>query len=282
MHVLTKVFVVIASLLAVALSALVTANATNTDRVVRAFRDMESAQRTAEAALRSSEHQHLAELAVLTSRLTAANKDVEARNAEILRFSGEVSTLRKEKQDANNRAASIEGKISQLGEVAKTQATIIGSMRSEVTTLRDNELDFRKKQLDYEDRINDLVSQNEVYAQTTRALQEELVELQRGIATGPSIDGEILNVPMILAGPTIRGKVEEVSLDVNGQTLVRVNLGSNDNVHENTKLYIVRGDKFIANLHVISADQRWSLARVNTLNQGTQAQEGDIVLSRLQ
>jgi len=143
-HVLTKVFVVIASLLAVALSALVTANATNTDRVVRAFRDMESAQRTAEAALRSSEHQHLAELAVLTSRLTAANKDVEARNAEILRFSGEVSTLRKEKQDANNRAASIEGKISQLGEVAKTQATIIGSMRSEVTTLRDNELDFRR------------------------------------------------------------------------------------------------------------------------------------------
>jgi len=280
-HVLTKVFVVIASLLAVALSALVTANATNTDRVVRSYRDMENAKAAAEGMLRASELQHHDELSGLTNRLTATNKDIEALNAEILRFTGEISMLRKEKQDANNRASSIEGKISQLGEVAKTQATLIQSYRVEVTSLRDNELDFYSKQLDYEARINDLVSRNEVLLQTTRALQEELVEFQRGLAGGPTIEGDIARADRELAGPLVRGKIEEVREDVNGQMLVRINLGTNDNVHENTRLYAVR-QKFIANLHVIRADQRWSLARVDTLNQGTQIQVGDNVLSRLQ
>ncbi len=283
MHILTKAFMVIATLLSVALSALVIAYAANTDKIRQDYSEVKVELEATKAALSagtSTQSQQIVRLEQqvgdLTSRLSDANSKVTA-------LQDERATLQRDKAQAVADKTSAESKISEQTEVARTQATLLTNLGDEVRTLRKNELVYKQRQLEMEDRLNDLQAQRDVLDQNYRALQEELAQLKQGTTTTVAGGGAATNAPFQYSGPVIMGKVESVQRDPgNNRTLAKLSIGSNDRVAKNMLMRVVRNNQFIANVVVTQADLSYSIGAVDTLGKQVEVREGDTVVSRLQ
>ncbi len=280
MHILTKVFIVFAAVLSLILAALTMAYSVNADAIVQKYDDALQEANTARAAQQAATAEYSDANATLQRQLAeqqALNADLDARNADLVR---ENTLLLSQRQQAENRAAAIENQIGDSLQTTKAQAAVIDSYRQELAKLRESELALRRAALELEDRVNDLASQNEVYEATIRAQREQLAAAQRSAEMAMSGGGiGEAGEPYEAMGPVIRGRVTKVSTDpTTGEPLVQVDVGTNDRVAENMKLFVGRGDSFIANLVVVRADLQSAVARVALAN-GT-VQTGDLVVSR--
>ena len=285
MHVLTKVFVVIAAVLSVALSALVIAFAVNTDRIREDYQTVVSAKASIEAQASAGSTIADQEKTRLNSMIEQLSRNEATLKATLGNLENERNTLSAARSKAETERDAITSKIAELGETAKTQATLITSYRDEVTTLRKNELDYRQRALDMDNRLNDLESQREVLEQNFRALQEQLAEAKRASGT-PSAAGIVSGAAdqaFVYTGPRIQGRIEDVKVDpATGKTLVKLSVGTNDKVARNMKMFVVRGDEFVANVIVTQPDMKWSVAEVTLTNKGQTVTVGDLVVSKVE
>ncbi|MCA9272661.1 MAG: hypothetical protein KDA31_06415 [Phycisphaerales bacterium] len=280
MHILTKILVVFAAVLSLALAALTSSYAMNRDTITSGFnnaiaeRDKAKANYNTQSSQFAEERQKLQEqindLNDQLGRVTNAKREVESTIAE----------LRLQSRSAEDRADLVTGQIAELGKTADTQAELITSYRGEVQQLRRESLDIRNENIALVDRINDLESQNEVLIQSNRSLQVTIAELQRGedetvaANTGSS-------EPQALRGDLIVGRVREVRTN-NGQQYAEIDLGTRDRMRENVKLHITRNGDFVANLIVVRTDLQSSVGRVDTVGDpSVQVRPGDMVLSSL-
>lgn len=291
MHILTKVLVITAAVLSVFLAALTIAYSTNADRIVSQFQAERNLRVATEASLQGAKGQAGEEQARLNAQIEKLYGDLATRTADFNRLEAGITTLQGEKAKALADYQSLQAKIAELGETAKTQANLITSYRDEVTTLRKNELTYRQQALEMDDRLSDLESQREVLDQTVRALQEQLAEartqqetlVQSGPGSSSTAGARTTAEPFISSGPLVAGRVDSVSKDAaTGALLAKINIGSNDLVRENQKLFVGRGGEFVANVVVLKTDLKWSIARIDTLGRAVEVREGDQVLSRLQ
>lgn len=286
MHILTKVFVLIAAVLSIMMASLAISYSVNVDRVTADYRDMQAAKISAEAELQAQRATHGQAQAALQEDLKSLRDELASRNADTRRLEAANSELRIALRQAEAARESISSKIAQLGVTTETQANIIAEYKDENRVLRDGELAYRDEKIDLEKAISDLESQVIVYEQVKRALQEQIAEIQRendgstGVASSSTAAAE----PTTIAGPQIRGTIDEVVEDPNsGFTRVRINLGSNDRLRANTRFYIVRENtEYLGDLIVESVDLNHAVGRVAFVkDSGTTIREGDQVLSKI-
>mgnify|MGYP000023223261 CR=1 FL=1 len=284
MHILTKVFVVIAAILSVGIAALAMTYALNADRITRAFQDEQTRRLAAEASAEAQVAQYEAQSRTLSERVSALERNLADREARIRELRSENVGLLAGRRDAEAGREAIQFQIDQANQAIAKQLELIESYRTEVRELRQSELTFRREKLGLEDRINDLQSENDVLTQTVRAMQEQVAELQLALrdaegGTPTARAGE--GTGRVLA-TLVRGSVIEVSRDVSGRTLARIDLGSNDGVERGVRLFVSRENEFIANLRVVETDLNSAVAVVDTLGRRTEVRVNDMVLSRLQ
>lgn len=290
MHILTKVLVVFAAVLSIFLTALTVSYSVNADRITKSIYVEIDKRMASEASLAAQSADFGTEKVRLQQEKQELENQLAASKTMVAQLQSERSNLTTEKAKAEDERRGITGKISELGELAKTQAALIASYRQEVTELRKNELDYRSQALALEARLSDLESQREVLEGTVRALQEQLTEAklaQEGAVKGGTTGraGE----PFTYTGPLIQARVESVSQDPTSKAmLAKINVGTNDQIRENMKLVLVRDGNFIGNLVVVKADMRWSVGRIDTVGvkddkgKPIQVREGDVVFSKLQ
>lgn len=282
MHILTKAFMVLATLLSVALSALVIAYAANTDRISRDYNQVKmdlATNQAASAGQTSSSALHITRLDQQIADLLGRNTEMSGK---LTQLQDERAQLQREKEVAVADRTTSESKISQFTEMARTTTTLMESYRTEVTTLRKNELTYKQRQLEMEDRLNDLQAQRDVLDQNYRALQEELAALKQGTSLAAGASGAP-NAPFVYTGPVIRGRVEGVQADAaTNTTLAKLSVGTNDRVAKNMVLRIIRDNQFIANVVVTSADLSYSVGTIDMVGKTIPVREGDTVVSRLQ
>lgn len=283
MHILTKVFIVFAAVLSLVLAALTMAYSVNADAIVGKYNDALQDANTARAQSQAAAAEHSTSANVAQQQIASLQSmlaDLDARNADLTRENGRLlASVQSEK----NRADAVENQIGDSLQTTKAQASVIDSLRQELSKLRESELALRRSSLELEDRVNDLASQNDVYDQTIRALREQLASAQREaeFAKSGGSGGVGSGEPYEAAGPIIRGRVTAVQTDpASGQPLVQVDIGSNDRLAENMQLHVGRGQSFVATLVVVRTDLQSSIARVALTNDGATIQPGDLVVSR--
>jgi hypothetical protein len=288
-HWLTKTLVLIVAVLGMLLSALTVAMSVNADRIVNDFEQERSRKIAAEATQADVTARAAQEQNRLNAQIEQFSRDLAAREAEIRNLSTERASLLADKNKAELERDTIASKIKELGATTQTQAELLKNYSDEVTGLRKNELTFRQRQVEMDDRVSDLESQREVLEQTVRALQEQLADAQLAVQKNLSGGGAVVATAastgdsFVLGGQIVRGKIEKVEKDnATGATLVQINLGTADNIKENTKLFVGRSDGFVANLIVIKSDLKWAVGKIDTLGRDVKVQEGDWVVSRLQ
>jgi hypothetical protein len=267
-HPLTKIFVLVSSVLALVLSALTVSYAVNTDKVLADYRNALARESAAMAATAAGASASASKEQRLSAQIEQLQRDNASASAQIRTLEAERATLLTERNKSELARQGIEGKIAELGETASTQATIIDSYRKEVTTLRANELSFRQRSLEMEDRLSDLESQREVLEQNYRALQEELAQIKQASAqtlagggtTAPSAGAA--DQPVVYTGPVIQGRVEEVMAHpATGRNIIKISVGSNDRVVQGMKFLVVRDGRWAGNLIVQQTDMQWSIGK---------------------
>jgi hypothetical protein len=290
-HVLTKVFMVLAAVATIALSSLVIAYAVNTDVIRRDYqaalarRDAAEASKASDLAVSNREQTRLA------AQIEDLNRAVAQLQQAKTALENERSGLESAKAVAEAERSSTIAKLAELSETLRTQATLISAYRDEAQTLRRNELALRNQSLDMEQRLSDLTSQREVLEQNYRALQEELAELRRDSSTrvaggvgGASGTLAATTTGFVASGPVIQGRVLGVQKDpATGKTLVRVSVGSNNRVADGMQFFAARdGSTLVGTLVVIRTDLAESVAEVRLLRpEAGEVRAGDVVLSRL-
>ena len=285
MHTVTKVLVVFAAILCVVLSALTMAYAVNADRISGDYLAEKDRRTAAETARTTDASQQRDELQQKQAQLDAANTQIAQLLVENRRYAAEKTDLITRVSRAEAEHASVLQKIDQLAATNQTQAKVIESYSNEVTSLRDNELRYRREAIQLSDRIADLSSQNEVLEQNTRALQEQLTsahENAAGMAAGAvNPAGGRDTTPRV---PSVRvdGRVTRVEkAAATGDTLAQINLGTNNQVRDNMRLYVTRAGQYLADIVIVKADQRESVGRVLTHGRAVEVRADDVVTSVL-
>jgi hypothetical protein len=269
-HVVTKILVVFAAILAVLLAGLTMAYSINADTIVSNLRSERTLKDQASNALKSAENRHAEELALGQQQLQALQNQLNARDEQIIQLQSETAQLRTDKRDAEILAERLINQIGQSMETARFQAEMIVGYRIEIAQLRDNELATREEMIQLEDSLHDAQSRNEVLTQTTRSLQEQLKELQNQIASvGGSDDALTIGAAYgaVQSLRTIKGRVLDVRRDaIAGQTLVEISVGSNDGVEVGMEMKVYRGrDNYVGNIEITRVDLQTSVGRVSLL-----------------
>jgi len=285
-HILTKVFVLIASVLSIMMAALAISYSVNADRITAGYRDSVATATTATNDLAAVKAANGQEKAALQDDLSALQDELASRDADSRRLEASNSELRIALRQAEAARESISSKIAQLGVTTETQAKIIDEYKTELGRLREAELSWRNDKIDIEKSLSDLESQVIVYEQVNRSLRERIAELQTAFAnaaTGGSTDSSASSMPTEVAGPLIRGSIDEVMTDpASGDTLVKINLGTNDRIQENTRLYIHRGNSiYLGELVIFQVDLNHAVGTVTYVAQNQSIRSGDQVMSKI-
>ena len=265
MHFVTKMLVVFAAILAVLVAGLTMAYSLNADTIVSDFRGEQVLRERAEQELSASIARHSNERGLLQEQIQSGQAELASRNERIIQLEAEVAELRTEKRSAELRAESIQNQIGQSLATTSVQAAMIDAYRVEIAKLRDQELASREEMILLEDALNDAQSRNEVLVQQTRALQEQLKEIENQIAsTGGLGDGARLSTAAFGTLRNIKGRVLETREDKGtDQTLVELDVGENDGVEVGMVMAAWRGqDEYLCNIEIIAVDLQTAVGRV--------------------
>lgn len=285
MHILTKVFVLFAAVLSIMMASLAISFSVNADRILADYDNALEKAQSAEMELGAFKAVGGQEKATLEADKNRLQNELASRDAENRRLEAANSELRISLRQAESERVSITSKIAQLGVTTETQANIIAEYKDELSRLRVDELDYRDDKIDLEKQLGDLESQVIVYEQVKRALQEQLEEVRRMVGNGGSTATVAFNdnAATEIPGAPISGRIDEVRTDPStGDLLVKINLGTNDRISNNSRMYVHRsGATYLGELVVFRVDMNHAVARVAYTVPGHSIREGDQVLSKL-
>jgi chromosome segregation ATPase len=262
-HVLTKIFIVLVSLLAVLLVPLVVVYAHNEDSF--------KAKYEAAAALAAAANQNLE-----TEGITHAGERARVE-LQVRELAGENKTLAREREVALTDVRRLDGELSeargQQAEIRADLATIssavsagqdlIESLLSEVRTMRSEALAAERRSVELDEALRDITGQLESAVAARRAVQEELQQLREEHARAlervavyvekygrVELEGgplpPAITVDLDATVVTVRRGAE--------QTLAEINAGSRDGIQEGWIMTIGRSGNFLGNLRIIAVD----------------------------
>lgn len=279
MSVLTKALVVVVTVLSVLLVALVVPFVANQQQYKKQLDEARQAEVAASTRARIAQQQ--------------ADNAQEARAALVNQYETAAqnltATLARLHTQLSEAQAAVAGQAAELAQakadqsrLAATNQQIAGMLdatRSELTERRQKMVDLELRLIESNDRVNQLTSQMETADVSIRRLREDLAQRDQTIS---DYEARIAKLPQDVrdqmlaqittaAGPfmpqtAIYGQVSRVD-NLAGDTFVQLDIGQRDNVAQNMKFVIYRGEQFLGTLVVTLVDQDSAVGRV-TLQQG--------------
>jgi hypothetical protein len=265
-HVLTKIFVVLVSMLAVLLVPLVVVYAHNEDSFKAKFEAAEARAAAANSKLQNEQVAHAAQvsqLQLLLQEMTGSNeglaKERDIASAEIRHLSSDLSR-------AENQQSKIRSDLSTIASAVAAGQDLTEDLLSEVRTMRSEALAAERRAVELDEALRDITGQLEVAVAARRAMQEELQQLREEHARALEQVSMYVARFGAIGEPRASAGLETVPVDRRldatvlnvrreaDQTLAEINAGSRDGVKEGWMMIIGRGGTFLGNLRIIAVD----------------------------
>ncbi len=266
MHILTKVFIVLVSLLAVLLVPLVVVYAHNEDSFKAKYEEAVSLARINEADLDSAKASHASAMAAKETRIAEAQREAADLQRDVDQRGAEIRKLETRLVSAEGMQTLIVAKLTRLVSTVEAGQELNESLITELRTIRGEALAAERRKIDLDEELRDVSGQLEVAVAARRALQEELQRLtdehakaMRDLSYYAVLYGSISDQPVRHAQkgipPTynVNATVIGVRRDKE-QLLAEVDVGSRDRLQEGWVGRIGHGGTFIANIRIISVD----------------------------
>ncbi len=271
MSILTKIFVVLATVLSLLLVALLVPFVQQSEELKVQKGDLEQQVSVLKQSAESASQREQAARAEATETKVAA----EAQRAELLDANSKLlSKLDTVEGNLTTRTAELREARSRNGELAGAQqlnAQIIETLSKEVNDRRAETLDLRTKNIALSNRVNELTTQSETLVQNVRLLKEQMAVLEETSVqpatqqTAGTVETAPVSVP-VASGVPVRGQITDVR-QVGEVTFVALNVGANDQVREGMEFMIHKGNTFLGNVIITKVDLNSAAGRV-TLAKG--------------
>lgn len=285
MHVLTKMFIVLVSLLAVMLVPLVVVYAHNEDSFKAKYLSERAKAVASEQALSTNQQASIRASADADSRRQQLETELKNLQATRDRQEAEIRTLQTKVAEGTSMQAKVTADLATLSAAIDAGQKLTQSLVEDLKTSRDESLADKRRSVELDEALREISAQLEVAVAARRALQEELTQLKdehaksldtlrRYVAAKGRLD-EGTNVGMARGIAPDRDLTASVVNVVRGgdQALAEINVGSRDGVKEDWVLTISRGGEFLGNLRITKVDISRSTG-VITLEDPTRGQVG--------
>ncbi len=265
MHILTKVFIVLVSLLAVLLVPLVVVYAHNEDSFKAKYEEAVSLARINEADLDSAKASHASAMAAKETRIAEAQREAADLQRDVDQRGAEIRKLETRLVSAEGMQTQIVAKLTRLVSTVEAGQELNESLITELRTIRGEALAAERRKIDLDEELRDVSGQLEVAVAARRALQEELQRLtdehakaMLSLSHYEARIGALSDVPDLTREgipPThnVNATVIGVRRDKE-QLLAEVDVGSKDHLQEGCVGSIGHGGTFNANIRIISVD----------------------------
>lgn len=290
MHVLTKIFIVLVSMLSVLLVPLVVAYAHNEANFKDKYVQADLSAASARDRLGEEQRTSQAALARKDLALQAANNAYNNLSKNFERALADVRKLESQLVRNESLQVSIEAKLAVLASSVQASQKLTDNLVGELRTVRSDAAADAKRVIDLDERLRDLDAQNEVNIIARRALQEELQQLREELATAvrdvssyQQKFGTLITSGAELSPPL--GHLDATVVNVRrgqNQTLAVINAGTRDGIEKGWVMTVARGGSFLATLRIIKVDINRStgvLELEDVQNRGA-VQPGDRVMAR--
>ena len=263
MHVLTKIFVVLVSLLAVLLVPLVVVYAHNEDNYKGKFQSAETRAAIAVQELQQIGETHATERAQLQQQLQGLMSDKEALAKDRDTAMADVRGLRKDVALATSRQDKITAHLSTITAAVDAGQKLMEALMDEVRTMRSEALSAERRAVELDEALRDKSKQLEVAVAARRAMQEEIQQLKEEharaldqIAVYGQKYGRLEQEGFEPIAP-LQTDLDATVVNVRRglqQTLAEINAGSRDGIKEGWEMTIGRRGTFLGILRIITVD----------------------------
>ncbi|MEX0777237.1 MAG: hypothetical protein WD042_16155 [Phycisphaeraceae bacterium] len=280
MSVLTKVFVVLVTVLSIAFVAMTVVFVANTEN----FREQAVSLKEELSGAQKTNHILQGDLAAASAEkaktLADLNAELEGLTSALNKQVGDTAGLQQALDAKNREFAALSADLTGVKVAMQQNVQILDATLAELKQKRDDLVKAQTDAIQVRNRNDELDStvkalENQVrYMKEQLAMsQEEIARLEGLVAQGGAGAQETTSP---LPDVRIEGKITRVQ-DVSGKTFVQISVGRADRVLPRMKFLISRDGKFMGNLIIQSVDERAS-AGVVELPQGA-IQEGDLVMT---
>jgi hypothetical protein len=283
--VLTKVFVVLATVLAVLLVPLMIAYVNNTAHFKSDLDTANAVRSVAESRAAAAETALARVQEGQASALSALNAEKAQLLARIETIRTDLNAAQVAQINAENKLATKDAQISQLSAGYDQAQTINASQAKQIDELQTKTLKTETRFVEVSNDLQEKITTLATLTEQVRLIQEQLKDAQDQLANqqkqqvvamvGSSATATAAPLPP--AGVNIRGQITAVD-SVGDQTFVAVNVGRQDNVAEGMHFIIHSGDQYLGSLTITKVDLNSSAGRI-TLKRGDIVKDLDIMAS---
>ncbi len=290
MSTMTKVFVVLTSVVAIVLSCLTVATAarwSNLKDQIDSYQQLYQAELVKRMNL---EGIMAVSLAMKDDAFKEQGQLLAREHEEVRRVTSDLATKSLDlARETNDRVAAEAGR-KKLEEILQVQTEEVTSSRRYQQELQTGNIDLQTRNQRLAGRVLELTSQTTILTDELRNLQEKLFaaeqkmkDLQQTMVTGarrPAEGGEapagVVPVTPQVAGP-IRGEVVEID-----GRYVSLSVGETSGVVQGMTFMVYRGAAYVGDVRVESVRPRESGGKVTMVASGQSVQRGDQVIYGLE
>ncbi len=296
MHVLTKIFIVLVTLLALAIVPLVAVYATNEGKYKQLWMNEEANAASAAAKASALEAQKAAAETALATQITELNniiaglrKEADLKGADIRKLQGDLKA-------SSSLQASINSNLEIMAQTGKQAVTTNEALVKEVRDLREKVILAEKTVIELDQTVSTLQSQLEVADAARKAVQEELQKVREekvaALAESAKFRAMFGELPKAVGVAAISEDAGRVPADrdlsatvlsvsaVNGQNLVEVNAGARDGIKEGWTLVVSDGGNYVADIRIIKVDVNRATGIAKFVNSGQSIAVGQRAVAR--
>ena len=268
MNVVTKIFIVLVSLLAVLMIPLVAVNATGATTLK---------QRNVDLMSELSDQKTLYEAELVTRQNGEAAHSQRARElqqqiaeTQQARTSDQrmIAQLESSIAGKDELLASLQASLDVFAQTDRAKAKLTDALVGELSDVRVRAMAAERQSIELDEALSEVQNQLEVADAARRKLQEEVVRLtddkDQALGTVAKYVAFVGDLPEARAGATSGGARVPADRDLSSTiinvrrsadgTLAEINAGSRDGVKDGWVLTITDGSQFIGNLRIIETD----------------------------
>lgn len=290
MSTLTKVFIVLTSVMAIFLSSLTVAAAArwsnlreNIERYQQLYQSEFVKRMNTEAVMATS-------LAIKDDELQKSTRSLARKDDELRQRDDQLATLRNDLARRTNEAVAAEAGRKKLEEILEVQTAELTSAQKHYQNLLTENIDLQTRNQRLATRNLELTGQLTIATDEIRNLQEKLYaqeqlarQLQDEVAAGGRVRAVAEPAPggAVPLTPAVAGEIRGEITQVDGG-YVSINIGENSGVVPGMDFVIYRGGNYVGDLRVQSVRPKEAGAKLTLVREGEQVQTGDRVVYGLE
>ena len=272
MHILTKIFIVLVTLLAVAIVPLVATYTTNEDSYRAMFKSADGQRRVSMTRATEAEQALVAQRGQLQKEIDAREVTISAQRTEQANFRASVDSLNAQIGRLEARLAQSSANLQALSSASEVNSELKQRFVNENYDLRKEAIDSERMVMEMEDQLEQSRYQSEEADRAKRKANEERHNMEKQLdALQARLDayitkfGALEAFTIVDAGVapdrTLSSVVLTVSRDFD-DVLVEINIGSRDGVRKGWIMTVGSNGTFLGRLQIEQVDINRSVGRV--------------------